>query len=143
MSRKAVKALYSAIVAEEAAASAEGDFEAIANGVLDRLGALSNVLTPQLEAARRAGDRPLAQALSAVLRRINLLLIQVGQELIRFLDEAADVTAAEAKIVAINGRLDAESEGTAKTVEGLARTGAVLDDLAKLAGLLARSAGAG
>ena len=143
MSRKAVKALYSAIVAEEAAASVEGDYEAVANGVLDRLGALSNVLTPQLEAARRSGDKPLAQALSAVLRRINLLLIQVGQELIRFLDEAADVTAAEAKIVAINGRLDAESDGTAKTVEGLARTGAVLDDLAKLAGLLAKSAGNG
>jgi hypothetical protein len=149
MSRNAAKKLYTAIVAappsealekEAAIATDPNGFEAIAESVLDRLSALETQLTRAREAASRAGDTTLAQAIRPVLNRVKLLLISIDQELIRFLDSARDVAKAQEKIEGINAALQAETDRLADKVEGLERTGAVLDQLAKLGGLLAKPA---
>ena len=148
MSRNAARKLYTAIVAASLEASLESDavvattpggFEAIVQAVLDRLTAMETVLTRAREAASRDNDVALAQAIRPVLNRVKLLLISIDQELIRFLDTARDVAKAKEKIEAINDALQAESDRIANKADGLERTGAILDQLAKLGGLLAKT----
>ena len=137
MTRKAARALYSAIVREEGMADpGKDDFESIATAVVDRLITLADVLNDQLEAIRDKGDLALERALTGAKNRVNLLIISVNQELIAFLDNAPNIAKAKAQIEDVTDQLEAEATQTAKTTKSLKKTAAVLDGLAKLVGLL-------
>ena len=139
--RKAAKALYTALVSDAADATPKSPPPMAVQPILDNLTRLETALTRAREAASKADDVEAAAAIRPILQRVKLLLISVDKELIRMLDESSDVAAAEHKILAINEALGAEADRIAKKADGLETTGAVLDQLASLAGMLSKKAG--
>jgi hypothetical protein len=140
--KKAAKALYTALVSDAADVTTRaGPTPPAVQRVIDNLLRLETALTRAREAASKADDLVAAAAIRPILQRTRLLLISVDKELIRMLDEASDAAAAEQKMVAINGALDAEADRIARKADGLEKTAAVLDQLARLAGMLAKKSG--
>jgi hypothetical protein len=139
--RKAAKALYTALVCDAADAMPRSPPPMAVQPILDNLTRLETALTRAREAASKADDVETAAAIRPILQRVKLLLISVDKELIRLLDESSDVAAAEKKILTINDALDTEADRIAKKADGLEKTGAILDQLASLAGMLSKKAG--
>jgi len=139
--KKAAKALYTALVSDAADVTPKSAPPMAVQPILDNLTRLETTLTRAREAASKADDVDAAAAIRPVLQRVKLLIISVDKELIRMLDESSDVAAAEQKLVAINEALDGEADRLAKKTDGLEKTGAVLDQLATLAGMLSKKSG--
>ena len=133
MTHDTAKDLYFA-VGKHGSPDADADFKAIAEATRARLKALSAALYPCYEAARAAGDDDRADALDNAISRIDILWISVGQALVRFLDQSADVAAARTSIEAINCKLEDAHDQSEKMAADLGKVTKVLGDLTKLIG---------
>ena len=132
--KNAGKRLYRAVLAgDHRIGDVDADAKGRAEAIRARLRAVSLTLYPSYEAAQNAGDVDKADAIDDVLSRLDILRISIGQAIVRYLDDAADVTAAQAAIDAVNDKLDAAAKGSdlGSHLDGIA---AVLTELTKLVG---------